>query len=85
MLRFSSNIAGPSSWNRCAAATASTRSLNSDGTSAESVMAMRSRRCSLRGPSSGLYVAISSGLQLQKEGGGGWSAGELESLRVSQG
>lgn len=52
-------------WKRMAASTASTLSLKSKGTSAESVMAMRSSRCSLRGPSSGLNVAISSGRHLQ--------------------
>ena len=62
--RASSSTAGPSSWKRVAAATAATRVWKSGGTSADSAMAMRSSRCSRSGPSSGLYVAISSGLHL---------------------
>ena len=53
-------------WKRMAASTASTLSLKSKGTSAERVMAILSSRCSLRGPSSGLKVAISSGRHLYK-------------------
>ena len=50
-----------------AASTASTLSLKSKGTSAERVMAILSSRCSLRGPSSGLKVAISSGRHLRTQ------------------
>ena len=53
-------------WKRMAASTASTLSLKSKGTSADRVMAILSSRCSLRGPSSGLNVAISSGRHLQE-------------------
>ncbi len=42
------------SWNLMAASMALTRSSNVLGTSAESVTAMRSSRCSRRAPSSGL-------------------------------
>ena len=59
-------------WNLAALSTALTRSWKVHCTSALSVMAMRSSRCSRSGPSSGLYVAMSSGRQLQ--GGRGRSA-----------
>lgn len=52
-------------WKRMAAATAATRSGLARGASAVRVMAMRSRRCSRRGPSSGLNVAMSRGRHLQ--------------------
>mmetsp|Transcript_32724 Transcript_32724/g.83023 ORF Transcript_32724/g.83023 Transcript_32724/m.83023 type:complete len:238 (-) Transcript_32724:440-1153(-) len=51
------------SWKRMAASMAITRSSNVLGTSADSVTAMRSSRCSRSAPSSGLYVAMSSGRQ----------------------
>jgi hypothetical protein len=51
-------------WKRTAASIAATRSSLVPGTSADRQIAMRSSRCSLRGPSSGLYVAISSGRHL---------------------
>jgi len=52
-----------SSWNCTARSMARTRSSGEEGTSAERHTAMRSSRCSRSAPSSGLYVAISSGRQ----------------------
>ena len=57
---------GLRAWKRSAASTAATRSASWGGTSALSVIAMRSSRCSRSGPSSGLNVAISSGRHLHR-------------------